>query len=1115
MRATQQVFRVRRNYNKWVANQTMEDYALRFTARGFRRWSAGQVSHTALGAISFLALEAIGGAITLSYGFSNAVAAIAVVGTIILLTCIPISYHAARNGIDIDLLTRGASFGYIGSTITSLIYASFTFIFFALEAAIMAMALEILLGIPLSLGYLVSALMVIPLVTHGITLISRFQLWTQPLWITLQLLPLAFIFWNDFSAVADWTSYQAPEREGFNLLYFGAAAAVVFSLIAQIGEQVDFLRFLPDAPRHRRWWLAMLSGGPGWAVVGMIKILIGSFLAVLALGHGYSRAEAGDPTRMYAVAFGYVTQSQDAAVILAGVFVILSQLKINVTNAYAGSIAWSNFFSRLTHDHPGRVVWLVFNVGIALILMELGIYRALEDILGVYAIVALAWVGSLVADLVINRPLGLRPREIEFKRAHLYDINPVGVGSLVIATLGGVFCHAGMFGATAAALSSFIALGLTFVVSPSLAWMTGGRYYIARPRDVFASDVSLPVCCICEHRFEPEDMSLCPAYDGPICSLCCALDARCNDSCKQGSRFFEQLQALLAIFLPQRWVAGFNSRIGNFIGVFLLITAVVVGALALIYFQISLDLVVDRRALFVALSKVSFVLMILCGVVAWMFVLVHNSRKVAQEESLRQTHRLMEEITAHEATDRELQKAKEVAEAANQAKSRYLTGISHELRTPLNAVLGYAQLLEREAALPESSRSAVNVIRRSGEHLADLIEGLLDISKIEAGRLDLHSGEVRLPLLLDQIGNLFRLQAQARGIEFVYECPGPLPEFVRTDEKRLRQILINLLSNAIKFTDSGRVRLRVGYRSQVAVFTITDTGVGIAAADMERIFQPFERVRPAGSGYVPGTGLGLTITRLLVDILGGDISVASEPGKGSTFQVSLMLSSVTRKAPVVAAERCIHGYGGAQRSLMVVDDDPTHRRLIGDMLEPLGFAVVEAPDAATGLALVDQYPPDLFLLDVAMPGMDGWQLAAVLRARLPRTPIVMVSADAREGLHRAAAPAAHDGYLVKPVRLQNLLETVGTSLGLTWRYRSARVVESEQSDALGQGVRLPARDRDELCRFAEIGYAKGLSAKLDALAESPEVSAEFIAGMRRLVGDFEFSRIIRLLGQAP
>ena len=176
MTAKQHIFRVRRNYNQWVANQTLEDYALRFTAKSARRWSRARVATTALGAISFLALEAIGGAITLHYGFNNAVAAICTVGLIIFLTAIPISYYAAKYGVDIDLLTRGAGFGYIGSTITSLIYASFTFIFFALEAAIMAMALELLFDIPLVYGYLISALVVIPLVTHGITFISRCQL---------------------------------------------------------------------------------------------------------------------------------------------------------------------------------------------------------------------------------------------------------------------------------------------------------------------------------------------------------------------------------------------------------------------------------------------------------------------------------------------------------------------------------------------------------------------------------------------------------------------------------------------------------------------------------------------------------------------------------------------------------------------------------------------------------------------------------------------------------------------------------------------------------------------------------------------------------------------------
>ena len=230
MKATQEVVRVRRRYNQWVANETLEDYALRFTAKSARRWSSARVSHTALAAISFLALEAIGGAITLNYGFHNAIAAVMVVGAIIFLTSIPISYHAAKQGIDIDLLTRGAGFGYIGSTITSLIYASFTFIFFALEAAILSLALELTLGIPLFIGYVISSLIVIPLVTHGITLISRFQVWTQPAWIVLQVIPLLCIAVQSEDALALWEGYQPPslvENEGgghFNLLAFGAAS---------------------------------------------------------------------------------------------------------------------------------------------------------------------------------------------------------------------------------------------------------------------------------------------------------------------------------------------------------------------------------------------------------------------------------------------------------------------------------------------------------------------------------------------------------------------------------------------------------------------------------------------------------------------------------------------------------------------------------------------------------------------------------------------------------------------------------------------------------------------------------------------------------------------------
>src|ERR1700683_86954 len=252
MTAQQRIVRVRRNYNKWVANQTLEDYALLFTAKTARRWWILRVANTAIGAVSFLALEAIGGSITVNYGFVNSTAAILVVGVLILLTSLPIAYYAATHGVDIDLLTRGAGFGYIGSTVTSLIYASFTFLFFAIEAAIMSLALEMCLGVPLFLGYVLSSLIVIPLVTHGITFISRFQLWTQPIWIVLHLIPFVYIAAADSASFERWTNFSGlagADGQSFDLILFGTAATVVFSLIAQIGEQVDFLRFLPARGR--------------------------------------------------------------------------------------------------------------------------------------------------------------------------------------------------------------------------------------------------------------------------------------------------------------------------------------------------------------------------------------------------------------------------------------------------------------------------------------------------------------------------------------------------------------------------------------------------------------------------------------------------------------------------------------------------------------------------------------------------------------------------------------------------------------------------------------------------------------------------------------------------
>ena len=718
----------------------------------------------------------------------------------------------------------------------------------------------------------------------------------------LHILPFAAIAYMSSGSFAEWTTFTGEHGDAtgaFDILLFGTAAAVVFSLIAQIGEQVDFLRFLPDDKHTSKtsWWIAMLSAGPGWIVLGGLKLLAGSFLAFFALRHGVAAEHAAEPTEMYYAAFRYVLSQPDVALALAGTFVILSQLKINVTNAYAGSIAWSNFFSRLTHRHPGRVVWLVFNVVVAVLLMEIGVYKALEQTLALYSIVAIAWVGALVSDLIVNKPLGLRPPHMEFKRAHLYDINPVGVGSMTIATVVSAAAFYGTFGPTTKALAPFVALGVAFVTAPLIALATGGRYYIARKPKKSWQGLQSIQCCICEHSFEPEDMASCPAYSGPICSLCCSLDARCDDLCKPHARISNQLSGALARTVPATISTQITSQLMHYLGVFALSAGLVGLTLGLIYLQVLSETSVSASGIAEVLWKVFFALVIIIGVVAWLFVLARQNRQAAEAETKRQTALLMQEIGAHERTDAELQRAKEVAESANLAKSRYVVGLSHELRSPLNAISGYAQLLDQDDSLHTKPRDQIRVIKRSADHLSGLIDGILDISKIEAGRLYLARDEVHIREFLDQLVGMFRLQAQAKQIDFMFERPPSLPNVVYADEKRLRQVLINLLSNAIKFTPTGRVRFAVHYRSPVAEFEITDTGPGIQVEDLERIFAPFERGALGAAQPQTGTGLGLTISKLLAGVMGGDISVRSTVGVGSTFRMKMLLSEVTLPEP--------------------------------------------------------------------------------------------------------------------------------------------------------------------------------------------------------------------------
>jgi CheY-like chemotaxis protein len=448
------------------------------------------------------------------------------------------------------------------------------------------------------------------------------------------------------------------------------------------------------------------------------------------------------------------------------------------------------------------------------------------------------------------------------------------------------------------------------------------------------------------------------------------------------------------------------------------------------------------------------------------------------------------------------------------------------LRTPLNAVMGYAQVLERDPALAAARLNSVKVIRRSAEHLSGLIDGLLDISKIEAGRLQLARNQIRFGEFLAQVVDMLRFQAEAKGLAFTFHRPARLPDMVIVDEKRLRQVLVNLISNAIKFTESGAVTLDVTLRNQVATFAVADTGSGIAAADLERIFEPFER--GADVGAQPGLGLGLTITKMLVTLMGGDIQVTSTPGVGSLFAVRLMLTEVMRPAERVTLPE-IRGYRGARRSIMVVDDNAEHRDLIREILAPLGFKLYMAENGAMCLEMSEALQPDLFLLDISMPGMNGWQLARALRDRGYRDArVIILSANIGESSPPSGEQEAHDEAIAKPFDVDRLLDRLRHYLGIEW-IRGDEPAEITEVQLLADAVavarlvrpaadvaaetgghRLHAAIAAQILQFARIGYVRGIEKSLETLDEAT-LSGPILARIRAALATFDMPGLIALV----
>ncbi len=478
---------------------------------------------------------------------------------------------------------------------------------------------------------------------------------------------------------------------------------------------------------------------------------------------------------------------------------------------------------------------------------------------------------------------------------------------------------------------------------------------------------------------------------------------------------------------------------------------------------------------------------------------------------LQQSNEVLE-VRVSERTQ-ELRAAKESADAANQAKSDFLANMSHELRTPLNGILGYAQILNRGNALPEKEQQGVDIIHQCGTHLLNLINEILDLSKIEARKLELVPQAIHLPALLQGVVEICRVRAEQKGIEFKYQPAPNLPQGIYLDDKRLRQVLINLLGNAIKFTEKGSVTLSATLRDPQSnedgtniQFQVEDTGVGMSSTHIERIFQPFEQVGD-NQRHFEGTGLGLTISQRIIELMGGKIRVQSHLGEGSVFSFEINVECSENWVQESASDQgqTIIGYEGAPRSLLIVDDRWENRSVLLELLQPLGFQIDEAENGQQALELARTKDFDAIITDIMMPVLNGLQLLKALRAdeALQTMKVIVSSASVAQMDQQLSLGAGGDDFLPKPVNASTLLKLLEKHLQLTWNYTDTSniVLRPTVAPGLTGELEIIAPPLEELKYLVDL-FEDGLLFTLTDAAERLGLENEQYLGFSKRVVNF-------------